>query len=137
MNIPELTEIREMRNELKKKIEAVGKDALSKAFTRFFEANPKVEAIRWRQYTPYFNDGEPCEFSVDDLYAKKAGDDEPGDYGDGFYFPEWSDKSAEAESFRAFKRAVVDDDLFLAVFGDHVEVTATRAGFDVEEYSHD
>lgn len=23
-----------------------------------------VKAIKWRQYTPYFNDGEPCEFSV-------------------------------------------------------------------------
>lgn len=23
-----------------------------------------VKAITWKQYTPYFNDGEPCEFSV-------------------------------------------------------------------------
>lgn len=25
-----------------------------------------VKAITWRQYTPYFNDGEPCEFDVHD-----------------------------------------------------------------------
>ena len=26
-----------------------------------------VKAIAWEQYTPYFNDGEPCEFSVGDF----------------------------------------------------------------------
>jgi len=26
-----------------------------------------VKAATWHQYTPYFNDGEPCEFSVHDL----------------------------------------------------------------------
>lgn len=26
-----------------------------------------VKAITWHQYTPYFNDGEPCEFSVYDM----------------------------------------------------------------------
>lgn len=25
---------------------------------------PQVLAVRWKQYTPYFNDGEPCEFGV-------------------------------------------------------------------------
>lgn len=33
------------------------KDAFSKG----------VKAATWHQYTPYFNDGEPCEFSVYDL----------------------------------------------------------------------
>lgn len=26
-----------------------------------------VTAVTWNQYTPYFNDGEPCEFSVGDM----------------------------------------------------------------------
>jgi hypothetical protein len=26
-----------------------------------------IKAATWHQYTPYFNDGEPCEFSVYDL----------------------------------------------------------------------
>ncbi|WPH58224.1 hypothetical protein SEA_ALONE_136 [Streptomyces phage Alone3] len=26
-----------------------------------------IKAVTWHQYTPYFNDGEPCEFSVYDL----------------------------------------------------------------------
>lgn len=26
--------------------------------------DPRIHTIGWTQYTPYFNDGEPCEFSV-------------------------------------------------------------------------
>lgn len=26
-----------------------------------------IKAVTWHQYTPYFNDGEPCEFSVYDM----------------------------------------------------------------------
>jgi hypothetical protein len=34
-----------------------------------FEKSKKIESIGWRQYTPYFNDGDECVFSVhnDDL----------------------------------------------------------------------
>lgn len=34
-------------------------------FQKAFEKG--VKAATWHQYTPYFNDGEPCEFSVNDL----------------------------------------------------------------------
>jgi hypothetical protein len=47
-----------------------------------------VEAIRWHQYTPYFNDGEPCEFSVGEatvnLDEKFGANEAEGDYEDGF-----------------------------------------------------
>lgn len=29
-----------------------------------FDALPQVEAIKWAQYTPYFNDGDECVFAV-------------------------------------------------------------------------
>lgn len=32
----------------------------------FFEECPKVQAVVWSQYTPYFNDGEECVFSIND-----------------------------------------------------------------------
>lgn len=28
-----------------------------------------IEAISWKQYTPYFNDGDSCEFSVQEAFA--------------------------------------------------------------------
>ena len=35
-------------------------------FTEFFALYPMVTTIRWTQFTPYFNDGEPCVFSVNE-----------------------------------------------------------------------
>lgn len=37
-------------------------DVIKQAFDRF----PNLQVIAWCQYAPYFNDGEPCEFSVND-----------------------------------------------------------------------
>lgn len=44
-----------------------------------------VKEVRWQQYTPHFNDGDACVFSVYDAYVKTtfSGEDE-GDYEDGF-----------------------------------------------------
>jgi hypothetical protein len=33
-------------------------------------AIPGVKKLRWSQYTPYFNDGEPCEFSLNEPTVK-------------------------------------------------------------------
>ncbi|MFC9995776.1 hypothetical protein [Nocardia sp. NPDC127526] len=46
---------------------------------------PEVEAVRWTQYTPYFNDGDVCEFGTGEIYVKWVGQDDGGDYEDGFY----------------------------------------------------
>jgi hypothetical protein len=63
---------------------------------------PGVKAVRWRQYTPYFNDGDACVFSINEAYVKFSvepdrtytfadldaledeDDNDDGDYGDGF-----------------------------------------------------
>ena len=42
-------------------------------------AFPEVEAVRWRQYTPYFNDGDACVFDPCSPDLRIAGaDDEDG-----------------------------------------------------------
>lgn len=33
-------------------------------FETFFELNPGINAVIWEQFTPYFNDGDECVFSV-------------------------------------------------------------------------
>lgn len=63
---------------------------------------PDVSAVRWRQWVPGFNDGDPCEFTMGEFYLKPTtplpedpeddadndiyddDDDETGEYGDGF-----------------------------------------------------
>jgi hypothetical protein len=38
--------------------------------------DPDIHSFGWRQYTPYFNDGEPCVFSVDNVWYLTVGDAE-------------------------------------------------------------
>lgn len=112
-----------------------------------------VEAVRWEQYTPYFNDGEACEFTIYELGVKFTGDDESGDYGDGFLdgwsigyedgngnYPYRGDFVTDAQA-RAFNDAKLNLDRFEDVlrknFGDPAQVTATQDGFNVEYYEHD
>lgn len=51
---------KEMSNKSKGLIEAVAKQFLDKC--------PEVTGIHWTQYTPYFNDGDTCEFSVNEYH---------------------------------------------------------------------
>lgn len=44
----------------------------------------EVEAVKWRQCTPYFNDGDACTFGSYGISVKLKGIDEGGDYDDGF-----------------------------------------------------
>lgn len=55
---------------LKAKMQAEGQDALKEAFSSFFAAHPQARAIVWTQYTPYFNDGDACTFSVNEMELK-------------------------------------------------------------------
>lgn len=140
-------------NKLRAEFQERGKKVLKDSFKGFFDANPKIRAVSWTQYTPYFNDGEPCTFSVHDMWAlDKKGYNEWKDNGGyaeeysvasnwAYGEPEGDDRltAKERKSVQDFLALVhkLPDDLFEDMFGDHVEVIATREGFEVEEYSHD
>lgn len=58
------TEIKKLRD--KQKI--ASQEVVQSIFTEFFKRHGQnVYAISWVQYTPYFNDGEECTFSVYDI----------------------------------------------------------------------
>ena len=119
-------------------------------------AVPGVYGVRWRQFTPYFNDGEPCEFGVQDIEVRLRPldeEDERGDYEDG-WIDIWSmgySRKSEPERypevtdsiFEMLDRASDDwkalnaEEVCKRNFGDHAVVTATSEGFDVEFYDHD
>jgi hypothetical protein len=128
-----------------KRMAGEGEAALSEAFKELFDKHPKLKAVRWKQYTPYFNDGEPCEFSVHDPYILFEGcPEDGGDYEDGYmccsYYKDEKNPEgfgAAAEAVKAIFRAAPEE-LLEATFDDHVQVTATRdKTFEVEEYRHD
>lgn len=41
--------------------------------------DPNVHSFGWKQYTPYFNDGDVCEFGVSDPWIKTVDDAEEED----------------------------------------------------------
>jgi hypothetical protein len=123
-------------------------------------ATPGVEAVRWQQYTPYFNDGEACTFRIYGAMVKIAGDDESvGDYEDGYrdsynlyefgpggYKDKQYIKIGDVDGRQVYDKltdfeSVLESGAHFVVlnqkFGDPSEVTATKDGFQVEFYSHD
>lgn len=65
-----LKELVKQVQKLEEKMKKDGQDALHSAFKEFFESNPEAKAIVWTQYTPWFNDGDACTFSVHEMELK-------------------------------------------------------------------
>jgi hypothetical protein len=128
--------------------------------------DPYIASFGWQQYTPYFNDGEPCVFGVSTAWFRTVDDSQDAgrydlevDYGshptlgeikgayEGSYpnrrFVETEYVGEHESALRACKAlsAALDggefDDVLQANFGDHAQITVTREGIDVEYYEHD
>ena len=124
-------------------------------FAPFFAANPDVEGVLWEQYTPYFNDGDTCEFGVrepivilNEATARSIRPDGEWDE-DNEYFamehPRCFEEYDLCETPYDFKNTgfhdlwqKIPEEIFKSVFGDHVQVRIMRDGtVEVEEYEHD
>ena len=112
---------------------------------------PEIDRIEWNQYTPYFNDGEECTFSVHELLfppADKSVDSEllgPNTYIDS---EGWVSLRKGIETLNDRGRAVatlekefksIESDILRFIFGDHVTVTVRRdsTDFEVDDCDHD
>jgi len=99
-------------------------------FKEFFVKHDWVNDFMWHQYTPYFNDGDECVFSVDN------GEDSLSING-----IEWYDgKKENREVYQELAEILtaVPEEFYKDLFGDHVEVTVKRDGtIEKEEYEHD
>jgi hypothetical protein len=151
---------------LTEKFQATAQELFKETTKEFFDKNPSVTAVIWSQYTPYFNDGDTCEFSVHEPYFTNANTDQFeditrwGEYegedegvwsdsdwiftGDGDYVKERRAKmdltGVDPASIAKFSRLIQSadmEDVMEAMFGDHVRVVATRNGFDIEDCDHD
>lgn len=142
------------------KLSEEGEDALKEVFKELFEKHPRLESVTWVQYTPYFNDGDPCYFSVHDFDASinepdvpEGTEDEDADedeededlYDDDYTYGERLSTIAKSDDPELQKLAEavgelngeIPEDVLESVFGDHCKVTATRDGFGITEYEHD
>jgi hypothetical protein len=108
-----------------------------------------IEGVRWTQYTPYFNDGDSCEFYVNEPYVKTSfnGEDD-GDFEDGFIdsydikrLDGISDGVKEniATKIKEITSLIssIPENVMYSVYGDHKQITITAEGTEVEDYDHD
>jgi len=144
--------------EFKAKAEAAFKVAVK----QLFEAVPDLTMIRWTQYTPYFNDGEECTFRMNEPVFTNANEDDRDNFTSyGEYDGDIEDASTEGlwmfgsnvyssdpkprdpkvvkllDEFDDMLQTPEFEELARDMFDDHVTVTVTRNGIDVEEYDHD
>ncbi len=130
-------------DEKRKELTAQLKKDFPALLAPLFEKYPGVKNVRWTQYTPYFNDGDACEFSTNAGYADLNWDGEEEDDEDDDEETETTNTDEvevpeEAEDEFQEVLSSIDDSFYKDLFGDHVEVTVNRDGtIDVEEYDHE
>lgn len=123
----------EVMAEMKKNMEGKGREIISALLKPWFEANPTIEAISWTQYTPYFNDGDTCEFSAHIDYPDyRLVDSDPDDEMDDFPYDDKNKKSLVKIL------SSINEEIYLEAFGDHKRIVVNRDGtVEIEEYEHD
>lgn len=121
-----------------------------------------IARFGWHQYTPYFNDGDPCVFSASRVWVRTVDDTDDGidtyDLEVSRTHPSlgnerWDGAASRWDTFvnerndagryercKEFSDAVEGgafDDVLMEAFGDHAEITVTREGIMVESYEHE
>ena len=142
--------------ELKKKafVEDLRKE-FPTMFNELFQKSDKIESFGWSQYTPYFNDGDSCEFSVNCDYPNVNGEciDDCDWYswrvkyyldGDKKYADLLTkNPSIDLERYNIVNEFIsviqsIPADFLKDLFGDHAKITIYKDGtIDVQEFEHD
>lgn len=122
--------------------------------------DPSIVEFGWQQYTPYFNDGEPCTFSVSGTWVRTTADEDadedelemwghrslgkiPGEFNE--QTRKWESKPYEGPDearyvrCKELEKAIEGGEfehVLLDAFGDHAEITVCRDGIEIEFYEH-
>jgi len=150
--------VQNLRKEYEKTIRKEFGAVLSGLTVELFGDFPEVKGVVWTQYTPHFNDGDPCEFGIneprvmlDQQFADACGACVYDDYGDeSFELSTYNIRKKDGKSDLELKLLAMEEKLnefqrFLNEFsmvveetyGDGVKVTVTPNGVSVDDYSHD
>jgi hypothetical protein len=153
--IGEISEMKKRLDEVlsNSKSEVIGE--ITSALREIVKDYDKFESLSWRQYTMYFNDGDPCTFSV---YAD-ADDITVNDF-DGYddnswlYEPLQNSEEPESGGYKASHGEVgqrnkirhlasqlissIPEQIMESAFDDHAQVTFTiDGGIESDDIEHD
>lgn len=139
-------------------IKNVKKD-LKSVLKELFSTIPEIKSIYWTQYSPYFNDGDSCTFSLNTILISNT-DKAFVDY-EGEELDDYLEEDEDSDKFWVIDYYSIDkqyipnkehlkllkdfvnalyksEELLEEIFGNHVKVIGTKSGFRVEDYSdHD
>ncbi len=158
-----VTPVNRLKEKYDEVLEEVSKSAqkvIAAEVKSLLHSVPELESIVWRQYTPGFNDGDPCVFEVHslnfvfkcdiklnvfkcDIKLNETGYD-AGEEVD-IYSSEieisaiqksGESKPVDGQAILDFMQSfgLISHDLLLNAFGDGHEIKVTRSGFDITEY---
>jgi len=157
-------QIAALKEQAREQMQALLKHGISTVWEEYGDI---VAEFGWDQYTPYFNDGDPCEFGRGEIYiiGTQDTDDFYGDFrnqikwGEAGVFGNYSDvnkadkirgwgdnakrnpdydpRYAEAKDYIYGLVDALDNDILYDLFGDHVTVQIKPDGIETEEYCHD
>ena len=159
MNLEALKEKQKEIAKLKAEAQQMASDAFDSFCKEIFEKHPKVESFGWSQYTPYFNDGDTCTFSVNTDYISINGEHvDDSNWVSEKNITNWGTWNRDLRTYEGrvevpnldYNSELVkgadeiveflsnfDDDFYITRFGDHAEITVSKDGVDVDEYEHD
>lgn len=109
-------------------------EELRQAFTEeskaLFDEIPQMGSFSFTAYTPYFNDGDECTYSVNTDYPDLY--DLEGNH----MSYELREKLGTTEKVSDFLNAFPEE-FYKDVFGDHIQVTVSKNKIEVSEYDHE
>ena len=148
-------EISKIKTELREKL----RNNFHGLTKELFQTFPELKSIGWKQYTPYFNDGDTCTFSantdcisingeyVDD--SNWVSETNITNYGNWNRDKKVYEGRTEVPNLDYDSELVkgcdeiseflrnFENDFYITRFGDHAQITVTKDGVDVDEYDHD
>lgn len=147
-----LAKIQETQREYQELLASQGQELIAALAADMFEKNPGLLTVKWDQYTPSFNDGDPCTFSIHEprvkftkefydslteeektqMYRMDEDDAESPHldfYEMAYYGRKKSKLKAVNHDLIEFYRAIQKvEDIMVRCFGDPVEVSIDRDG---------
>jgi hypothetical protein len=145
-----IDELYRLKSEYDEAVKMAG-EPLKEYLRDFIRGTPRLDKVIWTQYTPYFNDGDPCVFGVSDpgfFFEGEKYDEEDYRYGEGTWwrssyegFREQFDSPPPLETYErceSFKETLGGlSDVMEKCFGDHVRITVTHDGLEIDEHEHE
>jgi len=131
---------RQDKKDMNAQLKTLGKAMFKPFFEALFKKHKDIQVVKWTQYTPHFNDGDACTFSVNDPEVSVKSVTPEDMYVEEDWYSSWSiPGSPGAKAAKEVGNFFVDiEDVLETAFGDGVQVFVQRDGsITVEDYDHD